>query len=127
MTALKKALVWIWSKIRAAAVWLWENPVALAGLAGTALGAWLMWKSKKNQIATLEDAATVQALRGKIAKDEARAELLEKQAESKEPEAERLKVEIAESKRRVLEIHQGEKLETLSDDEIAKKFSESGL
>ncbi len=122
-----KVLNWIWSALKKAGRWLLDNPIAIAGAVGAAVGAWFMWKSNQNKIASLEDAAAVAALKRKIAADEAKAEILEKKADAAEPEVTALKNEIAASKRRVVEIHEGEKLENKSDEEIADIFSRSRL
>jgi hypothetical protein len=120
-------LRWIWTALKRAWGWLLDNPVALAALAGGIVGAWFMWKRSTNKIASLEDAVAIGATKRKIAKHEARAEVLERAADAKEPEVVELKKNIAESKRRVLEINEGKRLERLTDDEVAKLFSESGL
>lgn len=117
----------LWDALNRAAKWLWENPIALGLMIGGVIGAWFVWKSKKNQIASLEDAVAVEATRRKIAKSEARAELLEKSAAAREPEVQALKEEIATSKRRVLELRMGSDLSELSDAEVARIFTESGL
>lgn len=121
------ALKWLWNKLKAAASWLWSRPVVLVAGAGALIGAWLMWRSNKNKIATLEDARQVQELKAKIARDEARADLLEKQAEAREPEVKALKAEITASKRRVLEIHEGQTTEDMSDEDVADLFTRTGL
>jgi hypothetical protein len=122
-------LAWRWLTTKTKAVWRWllDNPVALASAIGGLVGAYLMWKSRQNRVSELEDAILVQASRTKIAKAEATAELLEKQSDGLEPRVVELKKQIVESKRRVLEIHDGASVQELSDEDIAKRFSEAGL
>ena len=86
-----------------------------------------MWKRSSNKIASLEDAVAVKATMVKVAKAEGKAEALEAQADEVSEEREELKREIAASKKRVVEIHEGKPIEGMSDDEIAKMFSSSGL
>lgn len=117
----------IWKRIKAGFRWLRDNPVALAAMVGSVLGAWFMWKRSTNKIASLEDAVQVQAAKVAIAKHTARAEVLEASAEDTEIEVKVLKTEIAKSKKRVAEIHEGESMEGKSDDEIAALFTDAGL
>ena len=120
-------LLGILNRIKAGLRWLRDNPVALAAMVGSVLGAWFMWKRSSNKIASLEDAVQVQAARVKIAKHTAKAEVLEASAEDTEEEVQVLKAEIAKSKKRVAEIHEGESMEGKTDDEIAALFSDAGL
>jgi len=117
----------IWGWARAVWKWLLDNPIALAASIGGVVGAYLMWKSQTNKIARLEDAAEVQAHRARIAAAETRAEMLVGQAEVMEPEVNRLKAEIAKSKRRVVELHDGVDITEMSDEDIARRFADSGL
>lgn len=107
--------------------WLLDNPVALAGLIGTAVGAFFMWKSQQNKIKTLADAVEVQAQRKRIVAAEARAKVLEEQADAREPEVTELRQEIQESQKRVVELHDGVDVTEMSDEEIARRFADSGL
>ena len=127
MTFVVKALAWLWSGIRAIGLWLWRNPLVLVGMLGAAVGAWWMYQSSRNKIGDLEDALEVQAIRKRVAKKEARAELLQEQADEVEPEVEKLKQEVADSKRRVMQIEKQEDLEGMDDDEIASAFTEAGF
>lgn len=117
----------IWGCIKTSGVWLWRNPLVLVGMIGAAIGAWWVYQSSRNKIADLEDALEVQAIRKRVAKKEARAELLQKQADEVEPEVEQLKKEVADSKRRVMQIEKQEDLEGMDDDEIANAFTEAGF
>ena len=127
MTALAAAWNWTKGAAHSIAEWFQKNPGALFALLGAAVGAFFVYRSSKNRIAALEDALEVEANRRKVAKLEAQAETLEKQAEAKEPEVKRLKAEIATSKRKVAEIEAGEKLEGLTDEEIAERFTNAGF
>jgi len=110
-------------------IWLWlkKNPLALVAALSSALGAFLVYRSTKNKVASLEDALEVEAGRRRIAGREAEAKLLRRQAEEKEPEIQKAEKKIAESKRRVMEIEQGQPLEDKSDAEIAKAFTDAGF
>ena len=121
------ALRWIWAALKRAGAWLRDNPIALAASIGSIVGAYFMWKSRKNKIDSLEDALAVQATKTKIAKAEAKAEQLEASAAAREPEIVALEREIIESKKRVLEIHEKSSLKDKTDSEIADMFSKSGL
>lgn len=110
-------------------IWQWikDNPWALiTALVGVFGAVWLV-KSKSNKIASLKDAVAVQATKSQIAADEARAKALKESADSHDDEVAELDARIKASKRRVVEIHEGEIREGATDDEIADLFSDSGL
>jgi|SRR5690606_1683609 len=117
----------IWNWLKGAAVWLWERPVALAATIGSILGAFFMWRSKRNQVASLKDALEAKKFEKEIARHEATVELLKKQAGALDPRIEQLKKEINSSKKRVVEIREGRRLDDATDEEIAKLFSDSGF
>jgi len=117
----------IWKWLKAAWAWILDNPVAVAATLGAVLGAYLMWKSKKNQVASLEDAVEVQTTLRKVAKDEARAKLLAEQAEAADPEIKAVEERIQSHKRKIAEIRTGESLEGKPDEEVARILSDSGL
>jgi len=117
----------LWSYLKAAWRWVLDNPVAVAATLGAVLGAWFMWKSKRNQVSSLEDALEVQTTLRKVAKDEAKAKLLVQQAEAAEPEVEALKERIKANKVKVAEIRAGESMEGKDDDEVARMLSDAGL
>ena len=116
MTFFKK--VWAWIK-----KYPWALLVALVSLAGAAL----LLLSRQNSVESLDDAVQIRAAVREIARKEARARELEAQADSMAPEVERLKEEIAASKKRVMEIHNAEPLQDKSDDDIARLFSDAGF
>lgn len=120
-------LLKVWGWIKAAGRWLLDNPLAIAGMVGAVIGAWFMWKRSSNKIASLEDAVAVKATMVKVAKAEGRASALDDQADEVAEEREELKRSIAESKRRVAEIHEGKRLEGMSDDDVAELFTQAGL
>ena len=117
----------LWGYIKAAGIWLWKNPIVLVGMLGAAVGAWLVYVSSRNKVEELEDALEVQAIRKRVVKQEARAELMKEQAEAVEPKVKQLKKKVAESKRRVMQIERQEDLEGMNDDEIAEAFNAAGF
>ena len=117
----------IWSWLKAAWRWLLDNPIAVAATLGAVIGAYLMWKSKKNQVASLEDAVEVQTTLRRVAKDEARAKLFVEQADAVQPEAEAVQYRIRVHKRKIAEIRTGETMEGKSDEEIARVLTGAGL
>lgn len=123
-------VVWLsraWGVIVAAGKWLWSHPVALAGAAGTLVGAVLMLRSKQNQIGRLKDAVEVQRIRAAVARNEAKADALIERADTSAQEVDTLRGEIAASKRRAAELAHASSLEGKTDAEIAKLFSDVGL
>lgn len=117
----------LWGGIVTGAKWLWSHPVALAGAIGALVGAVVMVRSKKNQIATLKDALEVQRIQASVAHDEAKADLLTEQADVHAEEVKVLQSQITASKRRAAELAHGTDLQGKSDAEIAKLFSDAGL
>ena len=107
--------------------WLCAHPVALAGALGALVGAVLMVRSRKNQIATLKDAFEVQRIRASVARDEARAEVLTEQADEHAEEVKAIQSQIVASKRRAAELMNATDLQDATDAEIAKLFSDAGL
>lgn len=123
-------LVWLaglWRAIVRGAKWLWSHPAALAGAVGALVGAVLMVRSKKNQVSTLQDALEVQRIKTSVARDEAQAELLTERANVHADEVTALRQQIAQSKRRAVELVHAKPLDGASDEEIAKSFSDAGL
>jgi hypothetical protein len=107
--------------------WLRDNPWAIIVALASIFSAYLIYKRKDNKISSLEDAVVVQSTKRKIAAVEAKAEVLKQQADAKAPEVAELDRKVAESKRRVVEIHEGRRLEELNDDEVARMFSDARL
>jgi hypothetical protein len=117
----------VWLKIKAAGAWLWSHPAAIAAFVGSLLGAYFMWKSDKNKIASFQDALTVQKAKTDIARKTAQAEDLEAKAGAIDPKVAELKAQIADSKRAVVTITDGPKTKDMSDEEVADLFGRSGL
>lgn len=114
-------------------VWKWiqDNPIAfivtLCSALSAALGAFLVWRSSRNKIATLEDALEAQAHRRRVVIAEAKAEVVTDVVE--DLEADRIEVQktISESRRRVVELERQTKTDDLSDADIARLFFNSGM
>lgn len=117
----------LWAAIMAGARWLWSRPSLLASAVGALVGAFLMVRSKQNQIGRLKDAFEVQKIKTQVAKDEAHAELLTEQADVHADEVTALRTQITQSKRRAAEMAHATDLEGASDEEIAKLFSDAGF
>lgn len=120
-------LLKVWGWLKSAALWLWKHPVLILSAIASGVGAYLLLRSSRNRIGELEDALEVQAIRTKVAKKEAEAEVLKKQADSLDPIVEKLEADVKESKKKVLEIENGEPLGEMTDDEIADKFTSLGF
>lgn len=127
MTAIATWLRLAWGGLCDFAKWLWAHPVALAGAIGALVGAVLMVRSKKNQVATLKDALEVQRIQAAVAHDEAQAELLTEQAGVHAEEVKALQSQIVASKRRAAELAHGTDLAGKSDDEIVQLFNDAGF
>lgn len=117
----------VWGWIKAVGKWLWSHPVAIASMVGVFVGAIFVYRSQKNKIASLKDAVEVQKARALISKNTAKAEALEQRAAERDEKVEGLKKEIAESKRRVVEIHEQKPIGELNDDKVAEMFSDAGF
>lgn len=117
-----------WAAVQRFGAWLWAHPAALAGALGAIVGAVLMVRSKKNQVSTLKDALEVQKIKASVARDEATAELLTEQADVHADEVKALQLQIAQSKRRAVELASAKPLDqSATDDEIAKLFTDAGF
>lgn len=116
MTWLKNA--WSWTKKHA----LW-----LALGIGAVFGAAALLLSRRGSGIGVADALKLRREAQEIARKEARAEELVKAADGREAEAEALRAEVIESKRRVLEIHHGPVAQELDDEAVADLFRRSGL
>ena len=113
--------------LRAVWKWLKENPWAIIVALLSVGSAYLLLKRKDNKIADLKDAVAVENTRKVIAANEAKAEVIKANADAKDEDIKKLDREIAASKRRVMEIHEGESLEVLNDAQVAALFSSAGL
>lgn len=119
------ASIWLW--IKKAGAWLWSHPAAIVAAVSAFIGAFLMYRSDKNKVASMKDALIVQKAKTDIAAATAQAELLEKQAGASEPRVQELKQQITESQRKVVEITEGPHTKGMSDEEVADLFGRSGL
>jgi len=110
-------------------IWKWikENPWALIVAIVSTLGALFLWKASSNNIESLDDAIQVKAALREISRKEGKAEVLEEWGNLKKKELNLVKHDITLSKKRVIEIHNAENLDGLSDIEIANVFSDSGF
>jgi hypothetical protein len=117
---MKQTLKRIWT-------WIKENPWALLVALGGIFSAYLILKSKENKISSLQDAVAVQSTLKKIAADEAKAAVLKESADAKEDDVKALDKRIADSKRRVVEIHEGKRLEGMSDEDVARLFGDTRI
>ena len=108
-------------------IWLKENPWAVVVSLVSVFGAYLLYKSKANKIASLQDAVEVQSALKRVAADEARAIVILETADAKEEDIKAIDKRIAASKRRVVEIHENKDVEGMDDEELARLFSDSGL
>lgn len=120
-------LLSIWGWVKKAANWLWSRPAIIAGIVGALIGGFLIYKSTKNKVDNLKDAVEIQKSKTLVAKNTAKVEMLMESADKKAKQAEQLEKEIKNSKRRVVEISENQNVEGMTDDEIAKLFSNSGF
>lgn len=107
--------------------WIKDHTWGILAAFGGVILAVFMWKASGNKVGSLNDAIQVRAAAKEIAAKEARARLLEEQADAKAEDVAALRREIAASKRRVMEIHDAEPLDDLDDSEVAALFSSSGF
>lgn len=117
----------LWESVKALGRWLAARPAVIAAAVGTLVGAFVMVRSKENQIGRLKDAFEAQRIKAQVAKDEAKAELLTEQANVHADEVAEIRTQITASKRRAAELAHARSLEDASDEEIAKLFRDSGL
>ncbi len=108
--------------------WLVHNPMkVLAGVFSFVLGVALWRLRTENKSATMSDVLTERKLTKAVAEKEAMAVDLISQGDDKHEEVERLRQEVAASKRRVVEIRKGVSTEGKSDEEVAELFTGAGF
>lgn len=107
--------------------WLAGKPAVLLGALGTLAGALAVLYSKKNQVGHLRDAIEVQKAKAEAARAQALADALEASAGAHDVRVQALRQQIADSQRHALELATEEDLTGLSNEEIAHRFSNSGL
>jgi hypothetical protein len=117
---MKQTLKKIWT-------WIKENPWAILSAIVSVFSAYLVYKAKDNKINSLTDAVAVQSTLKNIAADEAKAAVLKASADAKEDDVKALDKRIADSKRRVMEIHEGTRLEAMSDEDVARLFGDTRI
>lgn len=123
LAALKA--IWIW--LKRAIAWISKHPVAIVSAIASGVGAYFIWRSSRNRIRSLEEAVEVQGAKAKIAKKESEARYLAKSGADHSVAAASINAEISRSKRRVVELNEGEPLEGKTDDEIARMFDKAGF
>jgi uncharacterized protein HemX len=114
------------SFLRACWTWLLKNPIALVSALSAGFGAWLVYRSRKRTVPSLESALEIQAHTRKIAKHDTEAARLVGRAGDHNAEIDRLRAEIAASKRRVVEIEHQRSIVEMSDVEVAAAFTHLG-
>lgn len=116
MTKLIKA--WLWVKAH-----IVQLVIGVGALFFTALA---IASRKPKELPVGKQAKLREALQ-EIAAKEGAAEQLEASAAAKQEDVDAAIAEVAESRRRVMEIQTGETLEGKSDEEVARMFADSGL
>lgn len=113
---------------RLKAAWAWAKNHALAIFATFAalLGSLAYALSRKGS-GVAPSTSQMRKEAQDIARKEQRATDLEAQADGMAPEAEALKQEILESKRRVMEAQHGPIIKDMDDEQVADLFRRSGL
>jgi uncharacterized alpha/beta hydrolase family protein len=103
--------------------WAWSPFTLVAMLAG----AYAIKRSRDNSITKLKDALAVERGRREVVAGQARVEVLTEQAREKGKAIHAAREKVLESKRRVVRIEGDTLTEEMTDDEIAKKFSDLKL
>jgi peptidoglycan hydrolase CwlO-like protein len=124
---MKNAMRTIKSTAARVGAWLRANPWAIITALVGVFSAYLLYKSKDNKISSLEDALVVSNTTKNVKALNARAAEILKNADEKTAEIQEIDKKLAESKRRVLELHEGGSLEDMNDEEIARLFSDRRL
>lgn len=114
-------------KVKAAWAWLKANPRAALAFVAALFSAWLLWKFRRGRMASLADAITVKNEATAIAEKQGRATQMFIQGDAESEEAKKLEAEIVASKRRVVEIYNGESMEGKTDAEVARAFTAAGF
>lgn len=111
--------------------WEWAkgHAVALLLALGAILGGVLYILSKNNDGANipLGDAIALRRATQEVATKEAQAAALVQQGDAGAERAAQLQREIADSKRRAMEIHHGPVVTDMTDEQVASLFSRSNL
>ncbi|MGD9749361.1 MAG: hypothetical protein AB7W59_00035 [Acidimicrobiia bacterium] len=107
--------------------WIKKHAVASALGIGAILGTLAFLLARRGSGMPIGDVLKLRREAQEIARKEARAEELVKAADGRGAEAEALRAEVAESKRRVLEIQHGPVVQEMDDEAVADLFRRSGL
>ena len=111
------------------AVWAWvkKYPWAIVVAAASALTALALLLSRRNQVASLDDAVQIRAAVREVARKEGAARALEARADAKAEDVTALRRDIAASKKRIMEIYNAQPLDDKSDDVVARMFTAAGF
>jgi hypothetical protein len=109
--------------------WAWIKKwwAALVGGAAVILGVLFVLLRRGGGGLPIGDVLKLQRETREIARKEGRAAELVRAADGREAEADTLRREVAESKRRVLEVQHGPVIKEMDDDQVADLFRRSGL
>jgi len=110
--------------LKRAWAWIKDHTIVLLAALISGFSAWLIYRSQRNKIETLEEALALQSIKMAAKAGERAAVLLEASSDSKEKAVSDLKKEISDSKRRALKV-EVPNIESKSDDEVAKIFSDT--
>jgi len=110
--------------------WLWKLPWGWFLGIGTLIGAFYIWRSKRNEVATLQNAIEVQKLRERIARDGALVAELMQNANAHADVIDLFQKDIRASQERAVELGSRaalDKLRTMTDDEVSAAFTSLGF
>jgi hypothetical protein len=105
--------------------WLRRNAVLLLGGVALLLGAYLLWRRHKGEIASLKDALKVERTRREIAVLQEQRRALVARDEAAEGQIEVIDVLLAENRRAAVE--NAKRVRGMTDDEVEQEFSRLGL
>jgi hypothetical protein len=111
--------------VRRAWAWLRRNAVLLLGGVALLLGAYLLWRRSRDEIASLTDALKVERTRREIAVLQEQRRALVEQDEAAEEQVEAIDALLAENRRAAVEA--AKRVEGLTDDEVEQEFARLGL
>jgi len=113
---IRQTLAWI--------IRILKGPIALVAVG---LGAFLIYRSKANRVATLKDALEVEKQRRIVREKTTIVGQLVARSDAKAAEVANVMRDVHEAKRRVVEIESGESLEGKTDEEVAEAFFDLDL
>lgn len=110
--------------------WLGSLPWSwILGL-GTLVGAFLIWRSKRNDVDTLKAAFEVQKIRERVAKDKAIVDELMLEADQHAEAIEAARVDIRKAQERAVWLGSPAgyaELKAMNDEEVAAAFTQLGF